>query len=68
MMTFCRFEYDGELNPAFKDGPFSLPVGSIKAVLKEPAAPRIVHVSSAGDFARPEFRFFSMTYMFDEVL
>ena len=43
-----RFEYDGELNPHFSAGRFSLPVASIRAVLPKPLAPRLVHVSSAG--------------------
>ncbi len=43
-----RFEYDGQLNPHFSPGQFSLPVASIRAVLPEPMAPRLVHVSSAG--------------------
>ena len=46
-----RFEYDGQLNPHFSPGEFSLPVGSIRAVLPEPLAPRLVHVSSAGEAA-----------------
>ena len=49
----CRFEYDGQLNPHFSPGQFSLPVASIRAVLPEPPAPRLVHVSSAGDTEFP---------------
>lgn len=39
---FSKFEYDGKLNPTFKEGPFQLPVSSIKAYIKEPIAPRSV--------------------------
>ncbi|KAI5659791.1 hypothetical protein M9H77_28584 [Catharanthus roseus] len=52
-LMFSKFEYDGKLNPTFKEGPFQLPVSSIKAYIKEPIAPRFVHVSSAG-VTRPE--------------
>ena len=31
-----KFEYDGELNPSFRLGKFSLPIGYIKAYLPEP--------------------------------
>ena len=38
-----------DLNPKFRDGPFALPVESIRAYVEAPhAAPRWIHVSSAG--------------------
>ncbi|XP_027105585.1 protein HIGH CHLOROPHYLL FLUORESCENCE PHENOTYPE 173, chloroplastic isoform X3 [Coffea arabica] len=52
-LMFSKFEYDGKLNPTFKEGPFQLPVSSIKTFMKEPVTPRFVHVSSAG-VTRPE--------------
>ncbi|KAL3522545.1 hypothetical protein ACH5RR_015379 [Cinchona calisaya] len=52
-LMFSKFEYDGKLNPTFKEGPFQLPVSSIKAFIKDPVTPRFVHVSSAG-VTRPE--------------
>ncbi|CAA0823676.1 NAD(P)-binding Rossmann-fold superfamily protein [Striga hermonthica] len=52
-LMFSKFEYDGKLNPTFVEGPFQLPVSSIRAYLKEPITPRFVHVSSAG-VTRPE--------------
>ena len=44
-----KFEYDGDLNPAFRRGPFRLPVTSIAAYLPAGVPPRFVHVSSAGE-------------------
>lgn len=38
----------GKLNPAFKAGPFQLPIAEISAYLASPVTPRMVHVSSAG--------------------
>ncbi|XP_075496799.1 protein HIGH CHLOROPHYLL FLUORESCENCE PHENOTYPE 173, chloroplastic [Primulina tabacum] len=52
-LMFSKFEYDGKLNPTFKEGPFQLPVAAIRAYLKEPITPRFVHVSSAG-VTRPD--------------
>lgn len=52
-LLFSKFEYDGKLNPKFEAGPFQLPIASIKAYLKEPVVPHIVHLSSAG-VTRPE--------------
>ncbi|GER31802.1 NAD(P)-binding Rossmann-fold superfamily protein [Striga asiatica] len=52
-LMFSKFEYDGKINPTFVEGPFQLPVSSIRAYLKEPITPRFVHVSSAG-VTRPE--------------
>ncbi|KAG9147209.1 hypothetical protein Leryth_018186 [Lithospermum erythrorhizon] len=52
-LMFSKFEYDGKLNPTFKEGPFQLPVSRIRAYLKDPLTPRFVHVSSAG-VTRPE--------------
>lgn len=37
---FSKFEYDGKLNPTFVEGPFQLPLSSIRAYLKEPITPR----------------------------
>lgn len=47
-LMLSKFEYDGELNPAFRAGPFRLPVTEIRSYLPEPITPRIVHISSAG--------------------
>ncbi|XP_012091820.1 protein HIGH CHLOROPHYLL FLUORESCENCE PHENOTYPE 173, chloroplastic [Jatropha curcas] len=52
-LMFSKFEYDGKLNPTFAEGPFQLPVSSIKAFIKDPITPRFVHVSSAG-VTRPD--------------
>eukprot|EP00879_Flechtneria_rotunda_P004268 GHRR01004517.1.p1 GENE.GHRR01004517.1~~GHRR01004517.1.p1 ORF type:complete len:573 (+),score=177.05 GHRR01004517.1:347-2065(+) len=47
-LMLSKFEYDGDLNPAFKAGYMELPITSIKAYLQQPVTPRFVHVSSAG--------------------
>ncbi|KAF6258399.1 complex I intermediate-associated protein 30-domain-containing protein [Scenedesmus sp. NREL 46B-D3] len=47
-IMLSKFEYDGELNPAFKTGLVELPITSIRGYLKQPVTPRLVHVSSAG--------------------
>lgn len=52
-LMFSKFEYDGKLNPTFKEGPFQLPISSIKAYIKDPVTPRFVHIGSAG-VTRPE--------------
>lgn len=52
-LMFSKFEYDGKLNPTFKEGPFELPLSSIRAYMPEPIKPRFVHVSSAG-VTRPD--------------
>ncbi|PNX75033.1 UOS1, partial [Trifolium pratense] len=52
-LMFSKFEYDGKLNQTFVEGPFELPVSSIKAYIKDPVTPRFVHVGSAG-VTRPE--------------
>lgn len=52
-LMFSKFEYDGKLNPTFKEGPFELPVSSIRSYLKDPITPRFVHVGSAG-VTRPD--------------
>ncbi|KAK6264578.1 hypothetical protein SCA6_020012 [Theobroma cacao] len=52
-LMFSKFEYDGKLNPTFVEGPFELPVSSIRAYIKDPITPRFVHVSSAG-VTRPD--------------
>lgn len=52
-LMFSKFEYDGKLNPTFVEGPFELPLSSIRAYMQEPIKPRFVHVSSAG-VTRPD--------------
>ncbi|XP_057417267.1 protein HIGH CHLOROPHYLL FLUORESCENCE PHENOTYPE 173, chloroplastic isoform X2 [Lotus japonicus] len=52
-LMFSKFEYDGKLNGTFVEGPFELPVSSIRAYIKDPITPRFVHVGSAG-VTRPE--------------
>ncbi|XP_058731655.1 protein HIGH CHLOROPHYLL FLUORESCENCE PHENOTYPE 173, chloroplastic isoform X1 [Vicia villosa] len=52
-LMFSKFEYDGKLNETFAEGPFELPVSSIKAYINDPITPRFVHVGSAG-VTRPE--------------
>lgn len=37
---FSKFEYDGKLNATFVEGPFELPVSSIRAYIKDPITPR----------------------------
>ncbi|KAM7505851.1 hypothetical protein LguiB_004755 [Lonicera macranthoides] len=52
-LMFSKFEYDGKLNPTFVEGPFQLPLSSIRTYIKDPIIPRFVHVGSAG-VTRPE--------------
>ncbi|KAL4562248.1 hypothetical protein LXL04_034446 [Taraxacum kok-saghyz] len=52
-LMFSKFEYDGKLNPTFVEGPFELPLSSIRAYIADPITPRLVHVGSAG-VTRPE--------------
>lgn len=52
-LMFSKFEYDGKLNPTFKEGEFQLPLSSIRAYISDPITPRFVHVGSAG-VTRPE--------------
>ncbi|KAF3774373.1 hypothetical protein EJ110_NYTH53203 [Nymphaea thermarum] len=52
-LMYSKFEYDGKLNPTFKEGEFQLPITSIRAYIQDPVKPRFVHVSSAG-VTRPE--------------
>ncbi|XP_008790013.1 protein HIGH CHLOROPHYLL FLUORESCENCE PHENOTYPE 173, chloroplastic isoform X2 [Phoenix dactylifera] len=52
-LMYSKFEYDGKLNPTFVEGPFQLPLSSIRAYINEPITPRFVHVSSAG-VTRPD--------------
>lgn len=47
-LMLSKFEYDGKLNPSWREGPFELPVQYIKTYLDEPTVPRCVMVSSAG--------------------
>lgn len=39
-LMFSKFEYDGKLNETFAEGPFEIPVSSIRAYIKEPITPR----------------------------
>lgn len=41
-IMFSKFEYDGKLNPTFVEGPFQLPVSSIRAYIAEPILPRLI--------------------------
>lgn len=45
-IMLSKFEYDGDLNPSFREGSFEVPFQYIKAYMKEPLTPRIVHCSS----------------------
>mmetsp|Transcript_1749 Transcript_1749/g.2355 ORF Transcript_1749/g.2355 Transcript_1749/m.2355 type:complete len:220 (-) Transcript_1749:247-906(-) len=47
-LMLSKFEYDGDLNPSFTPGPFSLVLESITAYKDETALPKIVLVGSAG--------------------
>jgi len=47
-LMLSKFEYDGQLNPSWREGPFELPVQYIKTYLEDPTVPRAVMVSSAG--------------------
>nr|GEU86572.1 NAD(P)-binding Rossmann-fold superfamily protein [Tanacetum cinerariifolium] len=48
VLMFSKFEYDGKLNPTFIEGPFELPISSIRAYIAEqPLTLRFVHVGSA---------------------
>lgn len=46
-LMLSKFEYDGNLNPAWREGPFQLPIERISGYSPS-AAPVFVHVSSAG--------------------
>jgi uncharacterized protein YbjT (DUF2867 family) len=46
-LMLSKFEYDGELNPKFEPGSFSLKVESIKAY-GGTTKPQFIHISSAG--------------------
>ena len=35
-LMFSKFEYDGKLNPTFVEGPFELPLSSVRAYIKDP--------------------------------
>eukprot|EP01023_Acetabularia_acetabulum_P013528 TRINITY_DN1650_c0_g1_i1.p1 TRINITY_DN1650_c0_g1~~TRINITY_DN1650_c0_g1_i1.p1 ORF type:complete len:587 (-),score=114.44 TRINITY_DN1650_c0_g1_i1:693-2453(-) len=54
-LMLSKFEYDGDLNPNFKEGPFSLPIQYVRTYSNKPATPKYVLVSSAGvtRFNRP---------------
>ena len=47
-LMLSKFEYDGDLNPNFRTGPFELPFTEIQTYWQEPVAPKFVHISSAG--------------------
>lgn len=47
-IMLSKFEYDGNLNPNFRLGKFSLPIAYIKTYLPEPVNPRLVLLSAAG--------------------
>mmetsp|Transcript_10827 Transcript_10827/g.25732 ORF Transcript_10827/g.25732 Transcript_10827/m.25732 type:complete len:523 (+) Transcript_10827:236-1804(+) len=48
-LMLSKFEYDGNLNPAFRSGKFSLPVSSISAYRSESdVGPRLICVAPAG--------------------
>ncbi|GIL91423.1 hypothetical protein Vretimale_17816 [Volvox reticuliferus] len=47
-IMLSKFEYDGQLNPNFRRGPFNLPISHISTYLAADLPPRFVHVSSAG--------------------
>uniref|UniRef100_A0A0G4GLY8 NADH:ubiquinone oxidoreductase intermediate-associated protein 30 domain-containing protein n=1 Tax=Chromera velia CCMP2878 TaxID=1169474 RepID=A0A0G4GLY8_9ALVE len=46
-LMLSRFEFDGKMNPNYKEGNFSLQVKDI-SVYKENQGPRVVQISSAG--------------------
>lgn len=48
LMVVTYMLVTGELNPAFRAGPFCLPVAEIRAYLPALQTPGIVHISSAG--------------------
>lgn len=43
-LMFSKFEYDGKLNPTFVEGPFELPVSSIRAYIADPITPRFKYI------------------------
>lgn len=45
-LMFSKFEYDGKLNETFVEGPFELPVSSIKAYINDPITPRYIALFS----------------------
>ena len=47
-LMLSKFEYDGELNPHFSAGRFELPLKDVCAYMPAGAAPRFIHISSAG--------------------
>lgn len=47
-LMLSKFEYDGKLNPSWREGPFELPIQYMKTYLENPSIPRTVMVSSAG--------------------
>jgi len=45
-LMLSKFEYDGKLNPSFREGRFELPVEKIQAYSEDPELPRVVLVKS----------------------
>lgn len=45
---FSKFEYDGKLNPTFVEGPFQLPLSTIRAYIQEPITPRSIKLNLNG--------------------
>ena len=50
-MMLSKFEYDGELNPSFREGRFELPVASISTYMLDRAAPRLAVLAPEGSAA-----------------
>lgn len=47
-IMLSKFEYDGDLNPHFTPGRFSLSIAEVSTYLPHACCPRFVHVSSCG--------------------
>lgn len=60
---FSKFEYDGKLNPTFVEGPFELPLSSIRAYLKEPITPRFNHTTILAITYCPEKLSFTILWL-----
>jgi len=50
-LMFSKFEYDGKLNPTFVEGPFELPLSSVRAYMQEPIKPRSVILGAREEYA-----------------
>ncbi|PQQ21813.1 uncharacterized protein Pyn_19851 [Prunus yedoensis var. nudiflora] len=48
LLMFSKFEYDGKLNPTFVEGPFKLPLSSIRAYLKSLLLPGVTRPNRPG--------------------